>query len=137
MSAAAITRIPDTSLQCVVRTAYKALVPEGRVGSIVHGGTWIDIGTPAAYIDANLAVLTGRVQAPVDPWTRGRRLATDSWGGADARVGGIVYRSIIGAGAVGPRGAELIECVVWDGVEVPEGRHKRRVFAREGVVVEG
>ncbi len=137
MRSAAVARIPETGLQCVVRTAYKALVPEGRVGSIVHGGTWIDIGTPTAYLDANLAVLTGRVQAPVDPWTRGRRLATDSWGGADARVDGIAYRSIVGAGAVVPRGAELTECVVWDGVEVPPGRHKRCVFAREGVVVPG
>lgn len=35
--------------QCVVRTAYRALVPGGRVRGIVHGGDWTDIGTVAEY----------------------------------------------------------------------------------------
>lgn len=137
MSHAAIQRVPADGLQCVVRTAYKQLVGEGQVASVEHTGTWIDIGTPAAYLDANLAVLRGQVHAPVDPWTRGRRAATDSWAGQGAAVDGIVYRSVIGAGAVVPAGAELSECVVWDGVRVPVGAHERMVFAAEGVVVAG
>lgn len=133
----AVARIPDQGLQCVVRTAYKALVPEGRVHSTVHGGTWVDIGNPTAYLDANLDVLAGRVHAPVDPWTVGRRLATDSWGGAEAQVDGIVFQSVIGPRAVVPRGAELLQCVVWEGVTVPPGRHKRVIFASDAVRVEG
>ena len=137
MSRAAIARIPPEGAQCVVRTAYKALVPEGRVGSLVHPGTWVDIGSPGAYLDANLAVLRGEVKAPVDPWTRGRRAATDSLAGAGAEIDGIVFRSVIGPGARVPRGAELQDCVVWEGVTVPQGRHTRKVFAWEGVVVGG
>lgn len=137
MSREAITRVPEAGLQCVVRTAYRELVGLGRVQSVVHTGTWIDVGDPAAYLEANLGVLAGKVRAPVDPWTRGRRLATDSWGGEGCRVEGIVYRSVIGAGAVVPAGAELSHCVVWDGVKVPPGPHERTIFAAEGLSLRG
>jgi NDP-sugar pyrophosphorylase family protein len=35
--------------QCIVRTAYRAMIPEGRVRGIVHAGAWTDIGTIAEY----------------------------------------------------------------------------------------
>jgi mannose-1-phosphate guanylyltransferase len=35
--------------QCIIRTAYRALVPEGQVYGIVHEGAWTDIGTLAEY----------------------------------------------------------------------------------------
>ncbi|NOY28466.1 MAG: NTP transferase domain-containing protein [Oligoflexia bacterium] len=135
LSRAAIQRVPADGLQCVVRTAYRQLVPLGLVGSIQHHGAWIDIGTPTAYLDANLAVLRGQVRAPVDPWSRGRHVATDSWAGPDARVDGIIFQSVIGAGAVVSTDTELSRCVVWDGVAVPPGHYERTIFASDGVVV--
>ncbi len=35
--------------QCIVRTAYKALVPRGVVRGVMHAGAWNDIGTLAEY----------------------------------------------------------------------------------------
>ena len=35
--------------QCIVRTAYRALIPSGEVRGIVHQGDWTDIGTLAEY----------------------------------------------------------------------------------------
>ncbi len=35
--------------QCIVRTAYKALIPRGVVRGVVHPGRWTDIGTLAEY----------------------------------------------------------------------------------------
>lgn len=35
--------------QCIVRTAYRALVPAGRVRGLLHPGAWTDIGTVAEY----------------------------------------------------------------------------------------
>lgn len=35
--------------QCIVRTAYKALIPQGVVRGVVHPGAWTDIGTLAEY----------------------------------------------------------------------------------------
>lgn len=39
--------------QCIVRTAYRALIPEGRVRGRLHAGEWTDIGTLAEYAAAN------------------------------------------------------------------------------------
>ncbi|HNC99092.1 MAG TPA: sugar phosphate nucleotidyltransferase [Myxococcota bacterium] len=38
--------------QCIIRTVYKALVPQGRVGAQLHTGAWADIGTPEEYAAA-------------------------------------------------------------------------------------
>jgi NDP-sugar pyrophosphorylase family protein len=35
--------------QCIVRTAYRALIPAGRVRGHVHRGVWTDIGTLEEY----------------------------------------------------------------------------------------
>ena len=53
MHRGALERIPD-GFQCVVRTAYIELVPEGLVRATKHPGTWVDVGTPEAYLRANL-----------------------------------------------------------------------------------
>ncbi len=34
---------------CIVRTAYKAMIPLGEVGALVHAGAWTDIGTVGEY----------------------------------------------------------------------------------------
>ncbi|TVQ87412.1 MAG: hypothetical protein EA397_19040 [Deltaproteobacteria bacterium] len=125
---------------CIVRQGYLSLVPERRVRAVRHRGTWLDVGDPAAYLDANLAVLEGRVSLPLDPFKRavvragapppgGGMAHGPCWIGADAQVAGTIHRSVIGPGAKVPRGAELFDCVVWAGVEVPAGRFARRVFA--------
>jgi hypothetical protein len=38
MSRVAVGSIPEVGEQCVIRTAYKTLVPSGLVGQIVHDG---------------------------------------------------------------------------------------------------
>lgn len=35
--------------QCIIRTAYKNLIPQHAVQGILHAGRWTDIGTPAEY----------------------------------------------------------------------------------------
>ena len=66
-------------------------------------GAWHDIGTVAAYLEANLAWLTAR--------------GLPRWLGPGARVAGGVTldRAVVGAGAsITGRGA-LTRCVVWPG----------------------
>lgn len=43
-----LAHVPDGEA-CIVRTAYKALIPTGVVRGVVHGGRWNDIGTLAEY----------------------------------------------------------------------------------------
>jgi NDP-sugar pyrophosphorylase family protein len=103
----------------VVRTAYKDLVPEQKVGSVCHAGVWVDVGTPAAYLQANLDVLAGRIRTPIDPWSQGERGPGDSWVDPRAFVKGRIERCIIGACAYVPPDAHLVDCVVWEGVMCP------------------
>lgn len=136
MSNAAVARIPADGEQCVVRTAYKGLVPDRDVGSTRHTGAWVDVGKPDAYLAANMAVLDGEVNTPIDPWSRGERGHSGSWIGAESRIDGTVTHSVIGAGAVIPKGATLTDCVVWDGVTVPEGEYHRAVIYDGGRVLQ-
>ncbi len=41
--------VPPEGESCIVRTAYRALIPQGRVRGLVHEGEWTDIGTLAEY----------------------------------------------------------------------------------------
>lgn len=50
---------------CIVRSAYRALVPRGEVHAVLHDGRFFDVGTPGRYLDANLAIAGAR--AVVDP----------------------------------------------------------------------
>ena len=72
MSRESLGRIPG-GFQCVVQTAYTELVAEGLVAGSIHSGTWVDVGTPAAYLDANLGVLDGKIPVSISPWSHGQR----------------------------------------------------------------
>ena len=140
LTGAAIARAPDPAEHgesCIIRTAYKAMMPERLLRSIVHTGTWVDIGAPEHYLAANLDALDGRLALSLDPWTRGAHGPGGSWVGPEAALRGQVHHSVIGARAVVPEGATLRDCVVWDGVEVPPGEHEGAVFyGRAGAVAE-
>jgi NDP-sugar pyrophosphorylase family protein len=115
---------------CIVRQGYLRLVPERLVRAVHHEGTWLDIGDPAAYLDANLAVLGGAVSLPLNPFDGADSRGADgqSFIGGGARVTGSVARSVVGAGADVPADAAIEDCVVWDGVRVSAGRWRRVVF---------
>lgn len=137
MSREAIARVPEEGEQCIVRSAYRELVPQGLVGSTLHRGVWVDVGTPTAYLEANLAVLAGEIRPAVDPWSRGERLAEGCWAGRGARVEGEATRSVLGEGCLVPAGSLIEDCVVWAGVRVPPGAHRRMIFAAPGLSVPG
>ncbi len=40
---------PATGESCIIRTAYRQLIPEGSVRGMIHDGEWTDIGTLAEY----------------------------------------------------------------------------------------
>ncbi len=46
---AVLDLVPPVGEACIVRTAYRQLVAEGRVRGLVHGGEWVDVGTVAEY----------------------------------------------------------------------------------------
>lgn len=131
---------------CIVRTAYRTLVPQRKVRSLRHEGTWLDVGDPAAYLAANLAVLTTLLPVPLDPLANAAFAITPRgnvgnaprnvdvegcvWVGHDARIdrGVVLNNSIIGSGARIRAGARLTRCVVWEGRDVPAGDWTDAIF---------
>jgi mannose-1-phosphate guanylyltransferase len=133
MSKAAISMIPD-GFQCVVRTAYKELVPQRRVNSIIHKGDWYDTGLPGEYLEANLKALRGEFPLEIDVWKEANSTFNDSWVHKDAEVSGVLQESIIGSGAHIPTNSTLQHCIVWDNVIVPSGNYHRCIFHDGGIL---
>jgi mannose-1-phosphate guanylyltransferase len=133
MSRASLSGIAS-GFQCVVRSAYTQLVPKRKVKSILHKGMWFDTGTPPEYLEANLLALRGDISLSLDPWTEADQRYNDSWVHHTATVSGQIHESIIGEGAVVPKGATLKSCVVWDGATVPEGDYHRCIVHDGGVL---
>ncbi|MEZ4235355.1 MAG: nucleotidyltransferase family protein [Myxococcota bacterium] len=141
MDRAALAHVP-AGFACIVRTAYKALVPARKVRGVRYPGLWLDAGDPAAYLDANLEVLRTAPALPLDPFARaawartggrevgdaaivrGATVQGAAWIGAGAEIGAgaVLEDCVIGEGAVVAPGARLREVVVWDGARVDGDR---------------
>jgi mannose-1-phosphate guanylyltransferase len=161
---AALDHVPAQGFSCIVRSAYVQLIPRGRVRGTVHPGTWLDVGNPAVYLEANRAVMDGRVPLPIDPWVRagfGLRLVDGEprpvgepghCDLADSAVlrspcwlgrGAVVERGallgphvVVGEGARIGAGAQLSDTVVWDGCAVRPGARLQGCVVHDGGVLE-
>jgi NDP-sugar pyrophosphorylase family protein len=148
-----LDRVPE-GFADIVRTAYIELLQERLLVGRRHEGLWLDVGDPAAYLDTNLAILSGEVPTVLDPlpragWARRggyaqgeaelvqpARVEDDAWIGEGAvlGVGTRIQRSIVGHGARLAQDTHLSECVVWDGVEVAAGSYERCILHPLGVL---
>lgn len=148
----ALDHVPD-GLACIVRTAYCQMVPERQVRATPHTGTWFDVGTPQAYLEANLRTVRGELPLPLDPHTRahlwlaagselgrdGARLIGPLWLGQDVVLGaGAVLGPdvVLGDGAQVGEGAQLRRSVVWDGAEVAPGARLMDAIVYDGGTLE-
>jgi NDP-sugar pyrophosphorylase family protein len=136
LSPAALDRLPEG--ECgIVETVYAPLIAGGgHVASLIEDGLWLDLGDPAGYLDAHLALLspdlhlgplarTGLLQSPIHGVDLDARLAPS------ARV----HRSVVGAGATVGASAQLEECVVWPGATVLPGERLHRTIVTPSVRV--
>lgn len=148
-----LSEIPP-SFCCVMRTVYTSLVQRHRLRGISHGGLWVELTDPGAFLSVNLRVLRGDLAPPLDPipraaWSRsGDRVFGDpaavegvcvrgsAWvgPGAELEAGARLSDTVVGAGARVSRGASLEQSVVWHGVSVPPGRYSRCVVHPGGVL---
>lgn len=92
---------------------------EGSLEVVGGRGTFVDCGTPGAYLRANLIVLDALTTR--DPSTgRGPGRGPDGcWLGPGARVTGTARRSVVGAGAV--VAGDVVDSVLWPGARVEAG----------------
>jgi mannose-1-phosphate guanylyltransferase len=154
IDAALLDRIPADRPVSIEREFFPALITDGIPS---YGWTgeayWRDIGSPAAYREAQLDLLNGRVRSPLPPPGErrdGSWLAPTVRLAADARVAG---PSQVGAGVevlagarVGPlavvgEGCRIAEnarvegAILWEGVSVGPGAVLRDCVIGAGVKI--
>ncbi len=100
---------------CVVRHTLRRLLSSGRrVSGVIDTGPWFDLGTPAAYLDANLAMLRGEIAMPGFAPPQG-----GSFVGEGVSPGAVTVRSsVLGDGAMVTGEGALDSVVVWDGARI-------------------
>ncbi|NVB37454.1 NDP-sugar synthase [Pseudenhygromyxa sp. WMMC2535] len=132
MQSSFLDRVPPEGEQCIVRTAYRQLFREDRVGAHIHRGYWWEHSTVERYLQGVANVLDGKArlawaEAPVvgvhpDAIIEAEvELAEQVYVGPGARVGrGAVIgpHSQIGAGASVAAGVRVERAAVWPGVQL-------------------
>jgi mannose-1-phosphate guanylyltransferase len=114
-----LARVPDLPFECDVnRDLYPPLMARGLVRGLVTTGAWSDLGTPAAYLAANLDVAAGRIGLGRFGLPPPRRIAASARIDPSARVG---EEAIIGERCVVPAGARVERAVLWPDTRLRPG----------------
>ena len=114
-----LDRLPADPFECDVnRHLYPPLMARGLVRGLVTSGAWRDLGTPAAYLAANLELAAGRF-----PLGRFAGLGRPPAVAPDAEVapGAVVVEAVLGSGCRIPAGARVERAVVWPGTVLAPG----------------
>jgi len=134
-----LARIPPGRPVSIERETFPQML-EGRGQLYAQGSAayWIDIGTPASFVEANLDVVRERLGRPVAPgaqelargaWRQGRPAVAPAatvvppvllGDGAVVEAGARVASSVLGAGVMVSAGARVLRSVLLDGASVDE-----------------
>lgn len=127
-----------------------AIIEGGRAQALAHDAHWRDLGTPEAYLDAQLELLRPRpplrlddpawpvlsAAVPRSPARVERTAQVDgSWICSGAVVRGTVVDSILGPGVVVEQGAEVRRSVLMEDVRVARGASVARAVLADRVRV--
>ncbi|MFZ2116620.1 MAG: NDP-sugar synthase [Pseudonocardiaceae bacterium] len=120
-----IESIPPGRAVSVERETFPGLLAAGaRVHAHVDASYWLDLGTPAAFVQGSADLVRGLAPSPALPGPVGETLLLP---GAvvhpQAQVGG---GSVVGADAVVQRGAQVLGSVLMDRAQVGPGAHVQR-----------
>jgi mannose-1-phosphate guanylyltransferase len=122
MEPGALGGVPLGRRVSIERETFPALAKEGVLFALAEDSYWLDTGTPAAYVQANSDVLSGRRAGAVPP--SGAEVAPGVWAEEQAAPHGACTGSFLGAGSVVAGGAEVSGTVLG-----------RRCLVEEGAVV--
>jgi mannose-1-phosphate guanylyltransferase len=144
-----IDRIPAGRRASVERETFPAIVEEGRLYALASEGYWLDTGTPAKYLEANLDLLDR--DGPPAPGARARTPGLWSLGApivdgelvAPVLVGDAAFiaanarvsRSVIGAGSRVAAGATVEGSVLLPGAAIAAGAVVRGSIVGAGGMV--
>lgn len=129
-----IDAFPTGRAVSVEREVFPRLLSEGaRVMGHIDRGYWLDLGTPAAFVQGSCDLVLGRVASPALPGPTGEFLLLPG-AVVDPRAV-VVGGTTVGAGAVVGPGAVLDGCVLFDRARVEEGATVRSSVIGAGAVV--
>jgi mannose-1-phosphate guanylyltransferase len=139
LEASLLEQIPPRVNVSIERETFPRMVEtRGSLFAFPARGYWLDIGTPAKYLQAHADALAGRlgpvpapgaVEGPTGVWRQGEaeidptvKLRTPVLIGAGARIeaGATIAASVIGPGAVVGAGARVERSVLLAGARVSE-----------------
>lgn len=98
-----LDRIPAGRKVSIERETFPAMVLDGRLFALPSEADWVDAGTPATYLAANL------------------RYAGARPGSCEVAAGAIVESSVVGEGARIEEGAKIVNSLLLDGAVVERG----------------
>ncbi len=130
--------LPAGGFACINNQAYTAMIEKGLdIAAYFHGGFWYDLGTPAAYLAANLSLLSGRVCPPhLDPLDgaspEGVLLGKGVQLGEAVELGPEVA---VGDDCIIGDGAQISRSVVWAGEKIASGVSLDRKIVAGGQVL--
>ncbi len=104
-----LDRIPAGVPVNIERVTFPAMAAERSLYALDGQAYWIDAGTPATYLQANLDRLDG-IGGPAEPGVAG-----------GATIAGDVRRSVVGPGAAVCAGATVEGSVVMPGATIEAG----------------
>jgi mannose-1-phosphate guanylyltransferase len=120
-----LDRIPAGRRVSIERETFPSMVTDGSLFALQSAAYWIDAGTPATYLQAQLDLIDG-VRTPVEAGLSPRSEIAD-----DA----VVHHSVVMAQAtIGP-GAQVTDSVVLPGARVDAGASVTRSIVGPGAVV--
>ena len=125
--------IPPHRNVSIEREVWPALVGEGLYGFVDEDAYWLDIGTPARYLEATFDVLEGNVRTAVSERLGNDFLAIDASATVDGRA---IPPALVGAGCSVARGAHVGSLAVLAAdVSVGEGTIVERSVVLDGASI--
>lgn len=128
-----LLRIPARTKISVIPLFLEMIKEGARLGGVVMDeGSWWDLGTREKYLDAHAALATGDFFGDGREWRTA--IAPSAQVAGDARLGGFVAA---GAGAVIEGGAQVTDCILWEGARVLAGSVLNRCIVTSGRTAAG
>ena len=110
---------PDVSVS-VERVTFPELVSRGSLYALADDGYWLDTGTPQAYLDAHLDILSGLRPVQLPP-----EVMDENWIHPDSTIAASAHisRSCVDRECVIGDGAVIVRSVLMPGAVVGDGAH--------------
>lgn len=146
-----IDRIPRGEIVSVERETFPGLIGSGElVLGYADRSYWLDVGTPAAFVQGSRDLVLGRLASPALPGAPGEYLALDGadvsleakvnggtavGAGSVVEAGAVVSGSVLGDGCAVGAGATVVDSVLGRGARVCAGAVVRDAVIGDGAVV--